>query len=56
MTNLNSIQTIIRKARRFIGLPVLYTPYTEYLNAAVPTEHTNEAWEQRGFVPRSLRR
>jgi len=52
MTTLNNIQTIIRKARRFVGLPVLYTPYTEYINASVPTEYTNEARERRGFVPR----
>lgn len=52
MTTLNNIQTIIRKARRSLGFPVLYTPYTEYLNASVPTEYTNEARERRGFVPR----
>ena len=56
MTTLNNIQTIIRKARRFVGFPALYTPYNEDTNASVPTEYTNEAWERRGFVPRSLRR
>ena len=52
MTTLTTIQTIIRKARRSLGFPTLFTPLSEYTNAAVPAEYTNEARISKGFVPR----
>ena len=47
MTTLN---TIIRKARRSLGFPVLFTPLSEYPNASVPAEYTTEARISKGYV------
>ena len=50
MTTFTNIQTIIRKARRFVGIPVRFSPLSEYTNAAVPAEYTNEARITKGYV------
>jgi len=47
---MTTFKTIIRKARRFIGLPVRFSPLSEYLDSAVPAEYTNEARVARGYV------